>query len=127
MSRTNWFQRPQDRRIPHGGEILAEAVDRKPCGTLKIYLQGFGSHVVCAIQAEGTPYGPCDTQSCPDTESLEIADLRTRIESCSGKFSLYRHYDGIRIWSSWPLPSREPSLPIVHSLRRPHSETVSRA
>lgn len=88
-------------------KILAEAIDREPRGALKIYLQGFGSHVVCAIQSEGEPHVPCDTESTPCPESLEVADLRTRIESCGGQFSLDRRRDGIRIWSSWPLPLRD--------------------
>jgi signal transduction histidine kinase len=85
-------------------KILSEAIDREPRGFLKMYLQGFGSHVVCAIQSEGEPHGPCDTESTPCPESLEVADLRTRIDSCGGHFSLSHQPDGIRFWSSWPLP-----------------------
>ncbi len=87
-------------------KILSDAIDREHHGSLKIYLQGFGSHVVCAIQSEGDPHGPCDTMSSACPESLAVADLRTRIESCGGHFSLSRQPDKIRFWFSWPLPLR---------------------
>jgi PAS domain S-box-containing protein len=92
-------------------KILSESIDREPRGVLKMYLQGFGSHVVCAIQSEGEPQGPCDTENGACPESLEVADLRTRIDSCGGHFSLSHQPDGIRFWSSWPLPLHVPPNP----------------
>jgi len=60
-----------------------------------------------AIKVDVTP--GCSFGDPGQPESLEIADFRTRIESCGGQFSLSHRRDGIRIWSSWPIPSQTAS------------------
>ena len=72
-------------------KILAEVIRDTPAGTLAVYLQGFGSKVMLAVKAEMAPgRAPGDPAS---PESLEVADFRTRVESCGGQFSLSHRGD----------------------------------
>jgi PAS domain S-box-containing protein len=108
-------------------KILAEAVLKEPAGSLKAYLQGFGSHAILAIKIEGRPGEAYNAPDSPLDESLEVADFRTRIESCGGRFSLRARPDATRLWASWPIPSRKQNPPPAPAQPHPGREVASGA
>jgi PAS domain S-box-containing protein len=106
-------------------KILADAVLKEPAGSLKAYLQGFGSHAILAIKIEGRPGEANTAPDSPLDESLEVADFRTRIESCGGRFSLRARPEATRLWASWPIPSRKQNPPRAPAQHRPGQEAAS--
>ena len=86
-------------------KLLADGIQSAPAGSLTVYLQALGSKVMLAVKVDLPPGSALFDSSMP--ESLEVADFRTRIESCGGQFSLSRRDTAIRVWSSWLLPAGE--------------------
>jgi PAS domain S-box-containing protein len=86
-------------------KVLSGLARCAPSGAMTVYLQVFGSKVMLALKLDLPE--ECDFEDPPAMEDLDVADFRTRVESCGGQFSLSRRSQGARIWSSWPLPAPE--------------------